>query len=429
MTRMADFAAALKQSRTAPAPAGERYEALVAHARAHAPFYREWDGAPLTKATLMERFDELVTDPRLRRDALLHHLEGSEDIYLGRYRVMATSGSSGRKGVFVYDRPEWITLLSQFFRYSAMAGITPRLPRRRRVAVIVSPNGTHMSRRVARAVDVGVHRVLALSVTDPLPELVTRLNAFRPQSLNAFPTIAVQLAEEQRAGRLRIAPELISTSSELLTPEMADRIEATWGVVPFNFYATTEGLWGVDCAEHAGIHLFEDLTRVENVDHDGQPVPDGEPGARLLVTSLFRRVQPLLRLELPDAVTLTAEPCACGRPGRRMRTIDGRSDDVLTLAGVRVHPLQFGVVARDRDVVEFQVVQTGAREVRVRVVAHTDVRERVRAAVTDRLETLGVREPAVTVERVDALVRPESGKLPLVVALDPSPRSPEPLPG
>ena len=45
---------------------------------------------------------------------------------------------------------------------------------------------------------------------------------------------------------------------------------------------------------------------VENVDADGRPVPDGEPGARLLVTSLFNRTQPLIRLELADAVTLDA---------------------------------------------------------------------------------------------------------------------------
>ena len=426
MGRLADFAAALRQSRAAPGPVEPRREDLVAHARARAPFYREWDGTPLDKTAMMEHFDAIVTDPRLRRDALLAHLEavGGDDLYLGRYRVMATSGSSGRKGLFVYDRPEWITLMSQFLRYSAIAGVRPRFPRRLRVAAVVSPNGTHMSRRCAQSVDVGVHRVLGLSVTAPMREIVERLNAFQPQSLNAFPTMAVQLAEEQRAGRLRIAPELISTSSELLTPEMADRIEATWGVKPFNLYATTEGLWGVDCAEHAGIHLFEDLTFVENVDRAGNPVADGEPGAQLLITNLFNRTQPLLRFVLADAVTLTAEPCACGRPGRRMRSIDGRSDDVLTLAGVRVHPLQFGVIARDRDVVEFQVVQTGASSVRVRVVARADVRERVRSAVEAQLNALGVRGATVAVERVDALARPASGKLPLIVALPASERLP-----
>src|SRR4051794_37582576 len=98
--------------------------------------------------------------------------------------------------------------------------------------------------------------------------------------------MAALLAEEQRAGRLRIAPELISTSSELLTPETAERIEEAFGVPPFTLYATTEGLWGADCAEHAGVHLFEDMALVENVDEHGRAVPDGQRGAQLLVTNL-----------------------------------------------------------------------------------------------------------------------------------------------
>ena len=199
---------------------------------------------------------------------------------------------------------------------------------------------------------------------------------------------------------------------------MTERIEEAWGVAPFNLFATTEGLWGVDCREHAGIHLFEDMTRVENVDADGHAVSDGEPGARLLITNLFKFTQPLLRLELPDAVTLTSEPCACGSPLRRMQTIAGRSDDVLTLGGVRVHPLQFAVITRDRDVLEFQVVQTGAASVRVRVVARADVANRVREAVGARLRELGVPGPRVDVERVPELPRPASGKLQLIVALD-----------
>ena len=66
----------------------ERLEALVRHAIAHSPYYRERiGGGPvelaalpvLDKATLMERFDDIVTDRRLRRDELLAHLDGSSD--------------------------------------------------------------------------------------------------------------------------------------------------------------------------------------------------------------------------------------------------------------------------------------------------------------------------------------------------------------
>jgi hypothetical protein len=37
-----------------------------------------------------------------------------------------------------------------------------------------------MSRRGARSLDVGLHRLLPLAATDPLSELVARLNEFQP---------------------------------------------------------------------------------------------------------------------------------------------------------------------------------------------------------------------------------------------------------
>ncbi len=262
-------------------------------------------------------------------------------------------------------------------------------------------------------------------MTMPLERIVAALNAFQPDYLTAFPSVAGLLAAEQQAGRLRIAPATISTMSELRTPEVTARVEAAFGVRPFDLYGTTEGLWGCDCPHHAGMHLFDDLTLVESVDEDGRPVPPGEPGARLLVTNLFNLVQPLIRFEVSDVVTLDPEQCPCGRTLPRVRALDGRADDVLHLpaaAGGRVAvlPLQFAVVSGDRAVREFQVVQRGDRlTLRIALadgapVAHTT--GRLRDRVTARLRELGVHDPWVEVETVAALERPPSGKLQLVVA-------------
>ncbi len=450
--RLADFAAAARLSRELAERERwprerlayfqqQRLDELVGHAVQRSAFYRERISRPtgpialgrlptLEKATMMERFDELVTDPRLRRDELLTHVESltGDALHLGRYRVTTTSGSSGRKGLFVYDRPAWRALISQFLRYNAMAGVRPRLPRRLRVAALGAASPSHASRRITQTVDIGLHSVLWLPVTLPLTRLVEQLNDFQPQFINAYPSIAVLLAEEQLAGRLRISPERMSTSSELRTPAMTARIQQAFGVRPFDLYGTTEGLWGAECDQHTGIHLFEDMTIVENVDDDHRPVPDGQPGSRLLVTNLFNHTQPLIRLEVADAFVLDPDPCPCGRTLRRIRSIRGRSDDVLALPGmgaatVSVHPLQFAVVARDREVVEFQVVQEGPR-LRLLVVARGEapmLETRLRTAVEQRLRDVGVAEPAVEVERLPALARQPGGKLQIVVA-DPAAR-------
>jgi phenylacetate-CoA ligase len=429
----------------------QRLEAVVRHAAAHSPFYRErlagvvsesdieLSRLPvLDKSEMMEHFDELVTDTRLHRDALLEWVEGldRDELYLDRYRVMTTSGSSGRKGLFVFDRPEWRMLIAQFLRYGEMSGVRPRFPRRLRIAAVIGASPTHMSRQVSASISVGIHRIRSLSVTQPVEQLVETLNRFRPDFLAAYPSMATRLAEEQLAGRLRLTLGGLSTSSELRTPEMTERMVEAFGVHPFDHYATTEGLWGCECEHHRGIHLFEDFTLLENVDNDGLPVPIGQPGTRLLVTSLHNLVQPVIRLELSDAVTLDPGPCPCGRTLIRTGAIEGRTDDVLFFPArrggeVMVHPLQFGVVTRDRGVREFQIVQEG-EGVRILVVALPsaggELEKRLCDAVSRKLAELGVREPRVSVERRENLARSAGGKLQLVVA-DSAARAAHPSPG
>jgi phenylacetate-coenzyme A ligase PaaK-like adenylate-forming protein len=65
-----------------------------------------------------------VTDSRLRCDELLEHLTEIDDdvLYLDEFRVMTSSGSSGRKSVFVYDRSAWRGILTQLLRRSDWTG-------------------------------------------------------------------------------------------------------------------------------------------------------------------------------------------------------------------------------------------------------------------------------------------------------------------
>jgi putative adenylate-forming enzyme len=455
--RLADVTAALRLARAQMGrehgPRAElvrhqqqRLEVVVRHAAAHSPFYRRQfaetgalaDGPVqltrvpvLDKPLLMEHFDELICDPRLRRDELLDWVGQMtrDQLYLNRYRVMLTSGSSGRPGLYVYDAAGWRSIFAGMLRSTAWEGLRPTLPRQR-MAFVGAADPSHISRQGATMAS-GLHRVLALPVTLPLPRLVAALNEFQPTYLQAYPSAAMWLADEQRAGRLQVSPRILVTVAELRTAEMTQRLQEAFGVRPFNLYGSTEGLFGLECEHHEGIHLFEDTTLVENVDADGQPVAAGQSGARLVVTNLYNVVQPLLRLEVADLVTLDPDPCTCGRILARMKTISGRSDDVLSLSArdggrVAVHPLQFALLTRDPEVREFQVIQDGLL-LRVLVVrrhpssppqepSDDGLETRLSRAIAKQLVQLGVEDPQVRVERRSELARTPGGKLKLVIA-------------
>jgi len=114
---------------------------LRAFALARSPFFGEFhrgladrplDELPvLTKATLMERFDDLVTDREVRLRDVEAHLRrtGPSDLFRGRYRVAATAGTTGRRGVFLADPTEWATVLASYARANDWAGVPAGLMR------------------------------------------------------------------------------------------------------------------------------------------------------------------------------------------------------------------------------------------------------------------------------------------------------------
>jgi putative adenylate-forming enzyme len=428
----------------------ERLGSLVRHAATHAPVYRDlYRGVdmndpivleslpPTAKEHLMERFDDWVTDRRLRLADLERHLDSLEgDELLHRdYRVMATGGTSGRRGVFVYSRAEWVTCLTGFMRSNALIGIAPRIPRLR-IASVTATSPMHMTARLGMAVSVGLHRVLRLDARRPAADAIAPLARFRPQVLIGYPSALALIADEQLAGRLQIAPATVATTSEVRTPEMRDRIHSAWGAEPHNVYGVTEGgVVGTDCDRHTGLHLSEDLVVFENLDEGGRPVPDGAVGRRLLVTNLYNRTQPIIRYELSDMATIDSRPCACGRTLRRIVSLEGRSDDILRLprtggGEVAVHPITVrSPFAGLAEVRQYQVVHDEhGLHIRVSLRGGTSEEEaaaRIRAGIGAKLAEVGAEPPPIGVEVVAEIPRDQrhSGKLKLIESR--LPRRPE----
>jgi phenylacetate-coenzyme A ligase PaaK-like adenylate-forming protein len=97
-----------------------------------------------------------------------------------------------------------------------------------------------------------------------------------------------------------------------------------WDAIVMNIYGATEvNLIGAECPWRSGLHVAEDSIILEVVDEHNRPVPAGVAGHKLLVTTLFYRLLPLIRYEISDIVTLASEPCRCGRPGLRLASIQG----------------------------------------------------------------------------------------------------------
>jgi phenylacetate-CoA ligase len=420
---------------------GRALRLLREHAYAHSPFYgrfhrgladRSLSELPvLTKEMVMERFDELVTDPTVRLadiEAHLATLSGGDELFNGRYRVASTSGSTGRRGLFLWDPGEWAAVLASYNRSFDWAGVGAGLTRRTRMAVVSSTTPWHQSARVGASVHSPWVPTLRIDSGDPLESIVERLNSFQPKVLVAYASMAHLLAEEQLGGPLRISPGFVFGSSEVFTERARRRVEEAWGRKPFEVYAATEpAVIASECNSHRGMHLFEDLVITEVVDENNRPVPPGVFGNKVLVTVLFSRAMPLIRYEMSDSVRLApSHRCPCGRPFALIDGIQGRAEDVLHLPAasggqVSVQPIVFHRVMDAVPAGGWQIVQepegltvllSGVRE----GFANTTLLNSLRRELEDQ----GVVVPPVKVRRVATIPRTTVGKAPLIKSYVPT---------
>lgn len=410
-----------------------------AHAYARSPFYQRFHqdlyDAPLTslpvltKATLMKQFDELVTDREVRLADVEAHLQVSSgsSLFRGRYWVTATSGSSGQRGIFLYNRAEWAAIIASFLRAREWAGLRLDLTHQVKTAVVASITPWHMSSLVAATGRSWWMPELRLPASEPLERIVAGLNVWQPELLIAYASMGHILADEQRAGRLRINPRRVMTSSEVLTGAAREAITDAWGDVLFNQYAATEtGAIAAECPGHHGLHIFNDHVVIEVVDEANQPVPPGTFGAKLLVTPLFSRTLPLIRYELSDSVSLGAEICPLGLPFEIIAAVQGRTEDILALPGVHgtfvhVNPLVFHNVMDRVPTSGWQVVQEpdGLRVLLAGLLEGQDT-TKITRAFEQALAEQQVVPLRVRVERVSAIPKAASGKAPLIQALRPA---------
>jgi phenylacetate-CoA ligase len=384
---------------------------------------------PVTKADLMTNFDRAVTVPGLRLAEVEDHLRvmlaTGEDPGLpwrGRWRLAATAGTTGRRGVFVWDRSEWATVLASYARANDWAGVPAGLTHPLRVAMVSSRVPTHQSAVVGASLRSRFVPTLRLDATDPLSKTVAALNNFQPRLLVGYASVLRPLAAEQRAGRLSIAPQSVMSASEVLSEQAGAEMLAAWGSAPFDVYAATETAGIASPCSFRNRHIYEDLVIVEAVDQGCSPVATGTVGDRLLVTVLFSRTLPLIRYEMSDLVSVGGRGCPCGRSFALLNGVEGRVEDVLLLPGLKgqvsVHPNVFHNVLDEATIAGWQVIQEhSALRVLLVGLAPSASTAGVHATVVSALTSAGVVGTEVNVQVVEAVERTPLGKAPLVRAL------------
>jgi phenylacetate-coenzyme A ligase PaaK-like adenylate-forming protein len=374
----------------------------------------------MTKAEMMEHFDDLVTDRRVTTAAVAGAIEATTtepQPIAGEFVVITSGGSSGRRGTFVFDVGAFATFGATLMRPALARAAGPSgAPAGLFITMVGAASPIHATGCAVQMMEGSPVPFVSVPVTLPLDEMIARLEELQPPLLYGYPSMLARLAHERRAGRLDIAPSSVTSTSETLRPDLRRAIAEGFEVPIVNTFGSSEGLVGVSPPDDPWIVFADDCCIAEPVDEHDRPVAPGQPSAAVLVTNLFNHVQPLIRYRIEDR--LVVGPPADGH-GHLRAEVEGRAGDILRFGRLDVHPLVITTrLAHNPAIVDYQVRQLH-RGVAVDVVAPGGVDAgAVAAEIRDGLDVVGLPDAEVVVSAVGSLPRdPRTGKLALFVPL------------
>lgn len=186
----------------------------------------------LTKAELMKNWDEVVTDRSLKLREVQRYLSKGDwsRKFRGKYYVSSTSGTTGLRGIFLYDSKEWLDSIGCTARMRDWAGLRLRPTNRVKQAVVTTVHPWHLTAASGASVQGRFAPMLRIDSTEPIEGVIAKLNAFQPEVLVTYPSAAKQLAVMQMRNKLRISPKVVFTTSEVLSEDVKESVSNAWGV-------------------------------------------------------------------------------------------------------------------------------------------------------------------------------------------------------
>lgn len=280
----------------------------------------------MDKASLMEHFDEIVTDPELKQQELREFDKNSsikEKLYRGRYHIVHSSGSTGVPRYFAYDDKAWKRMLAGIVRGALWGMSMPEIGRLLsgglRILYIAATDGRYGG---AMAVGDGIHVVGAeqrfLDINTPLAEWVQCMNGFQPDIIIGYPSAVKILGGLIERDQAEAQVCRVISCGEPLSPGLRSYLEQIFQAEVVNFYGASESLaLGVEMDPVEGMILFDDMNVIE--------VQEGQ----MYLTCLYNYTQPLIRYRISDQLVPKAEDGASCCPFSRAEILLSRDEDML----------------------------------------------------------------------------------------------------
>ncbi|MEO8346689.1 MAG: phenylacetate--CoA ligase family protein, partial [Betaproteobacteria bacterium] len=339
----------------------DRLAALLRHANACVPYYRElfrrigFDPNAMTELADLERL------PFLTKSEIRAHTEALKSSAATGLARSNTGGSSGEPLIFYLGKERVSHDVAAKWRSTRWWGVDLG---DREIVVWGSPIELGAQDRVRSLRDSLMRTRLlpAFEMSEAnLDGFVRTIRETRPSMLFGYPSALARIARHATARGVTLNSlgiKVAFVTSERLYDDQRNAIENAFGCPVANGYGGRDAGFIAHACPQGGMHITAEDIIVETIGGDGRRVGAGESG-EIVVTHLASRDFPFIRYRTGDFGVLDTRGCSCGRGLPLLQEIQGRATDFVVAAdGTVMHGLALVYVIRDLEgVASFKIIQ------------------------------------------------------------------------
>lgn len=394
----------------------QRLGDLLEHCWDNVPFYREFWSDHGVKIRRPRSFDELQAFPTVSRDLFREHRDRivAADIRSIPHKNESTGGTTGTPLKYKQDLAAhalryafaWYWWSSFGYRFGddvccIMGGS-------------LTPGPVSLRSRIRPWIS-RYHGVSCLSMNQQVAEATYAIIRCRkPTVIYGYPSMIAEFCEYVKEKDVAFGClKAVVPTAEMLLPQYRQKIERTLGAPVFDNYGCNDGgLLSLECERHQGLH-YNDLESIVEVES-----PDDSGVGCCAITNLWNRSMPFVRYENGDLIALGEGKCPCGRVYPLIRSVDGRTGDILRFRNGRsLGPPGLTLIFKEFPIDAWQVVQTGPSALEIRIKA----KKRLDAEKEEKIGKILRRhldlDVAIDIRYRDQLATTSRGKLrPVFVA-------------
>lgn len=312
----------------------ERLRALIEHAYNHVPFYHdEMNLLGLTPKDIQTK-DDLSKLPVINKDTIRREgLERftSKAMPKSQMIMRGSSGSTGQPLLYNATKLNYSVNIAANLRgwYNFGWRLGDKY-------VKISQNPRKSKLKKIQDYMTGCLYVATADLSDAhMHEIMQEIDKYRPMVIRSYPDPLYIMAQYRLSheGEFTWTPKVLTTTGNVLHPQMRQVIENAFGCKIFDSYSSEGNANVFECHTHECYHVSEEYGITEVLDEKNNPIMSGI--GRVITTDLWNYATPFIRYDVQDMVELADEPCSCGRAHMAIKRILGRDNELLIAASGR----------------------------------------------------------------------------------------------